>query len=113
MAIVVGAPALASGPQTNRRSRGRAPAVQTATVELTDDGYKPATLTLRKGVLARVTFVRRIADTCGTAIAVPEFGIHRDLPFNEPVVVEFTPAKTGTFKFTCGMDMLRGSLVVR
>ncbi|MCI0389773.1 MAG: ATP-binding protein [Acidobacteria bacterium] len=32
---------------------------------------------------------------------------------NQPVVVEFTPAKTGEFKFACGMDMLRGKIIVR
>jgi plastocyanin domain-containing protein len=29
------------------------------------------------------------------------------------VVVEFTPSKTGEFKFACGMDMLRGKIIVQ
>jgi plastocyanin domain-containing protein len=44
---------------------------------------------------------------------IPDFNIKRDLPFREPVVVEFTPAKRGVFKFTCGMEMLEGKIVVR
>ena len=88
-------------------------AVQTATVELTDDGYTPAGLHLKAGVPARVTFVRRVAETCGTEVVLPDFGIRRDLPLDEPVVVEFTPAKAGTYTITCGMNMLRGSIVVR
>jgi len=38
--------------------------------------------------------------------------IKRELPFNQPVTVEFIPAKAGEFKFACGMDMLRGKIIV-
>ena len=36
-----------------------------------------------------------------------------ELPFNEPVVVEFTPDKSGEFALACGMGMLRGKVIVR
>jgi len=36
----------------------------------------------------------------------------RDLPAHETTPVEFTPDKPGEFTFTCGMNMLRGKLVV-
>ena len=87
--------------------------VQSATVTFTDKGYQPRSLKLRRGVRARVTFIRKIEETCGKAIAIPEYNIRRDLPLNKPVVVEFTPNKAGEFKFTCGMGMLRGTLVVQ
>jgi plastocyanin domain-containing protein len=32
---------------------------------------------------------------------------------NEPVVIEFTPAKTGEIAFACGMNMLHGTVVVQ
>ncbi len=99
--------------QCEGSSQSVSDSVQTATVELTDDGYTPASITLRPGVLARVTFVRRVEETCGTAVVLPDFNIHRDLPLNEPVVVEFTPKKAGTFTITCGMNMLRGKIIVR
>lgn len=87
--------------------------VQAVTVELNEQGYRPASLSLRAGVPARVTFVRKVEATCGTEIVLPDYGIKRELPFNQPVVIEFTPAKAGEFKFACGMDMLRGKLIVR
>ena len=37
----------------------------------------------------------------------------RELPLNKPVDVEFTPTKTGEFGFACGMNMLKGKLVVQ
>ncbi len=105
----------AQGAQKQKRSRaGRnAKSVQSATVTLTDNGYQPASLKLRRGVPARVTFVRRIEETCGTEIALPAYNIRRALPLNKPVVVEFTPDKAGEFNFTCGMGMLRGTVVVQ
>ena len=87
--------------------------VQSKTVTLTDKGYQPGSLKLRRGVPARVTFIRKIEETCGKAIAIPEYNIRRELPLNEPVVVEFTPNKAGELKFTCGMGMLRGTLIVQ
>jgi len=82
-------------------------------VTLTKDGYRPASITLKRGVPARVTFLRKVEATCGTEIVLEEYGIKRELPLNQPVIVEFTPSKTGEFKFACGMDMLRGKILVK
>lgn len=86
---------------------------QSVTVKITDKGYAPKSLTLKTGVPARVTFVRATSKSCGTELSIPEFGISKPLPLNKPVTVEFTPRKTGEFKFTCGMDMLRGKIIVQ
>ena len=42
----------------------------------------------------------------------PDFGIRRFLPAHQKTAVELTPTAPGTFEFTCGMSMLRGTLVV-
>ena len=42
-----------------------------------------------------------------------DFGIARDLPAYKTTPVEFTPDKAGEFVFTCGMNMLRGKLIVQ
>ena len=86
---------------------------QSVTVTLSEKGYQPESFKLRKGVPARVTFVRKVEATCGTEIVLTEFNVKRELPLNQPVVVEFTPSKTGEFKFACGMDMLRGKIIVQ
>ena len=89
------------------------PDVQSVTVMLTEQGYQPGRVRLRRGVPARVTFLRKVEATCGTELLIPDYQIKRDLPFNEPVVVEFTPNKRGESEFSCGMKMLRGKIVVR
>ncbi len=86
---------------------------QSVTVTLNEKGYEPGSFKLRQGVPARVAFVRKVEGTCGTEVVLEEYKIKRELPLNQPVVIEFTPTKTGEFKFACGMDMLRGKIIVR
>ena len=86
--------------------------VQEATIKVTEKGYEPNELRLRIGVPARLTFVRETEATCGTEVILPEYDIERALPLNEPVVIEFTPQKSGEFGFACGMNMVKGKLVV-
>ncbi len=93
--------------------KGSSEAIQSATILVDSQGYRPASVRLRPGVPAELTFIRQVARTCGTQIVIPEYGVDLPLPLYAPVVVKFTPVKSGRFKFTCGMDMFRGSLLVR
>jgi plastocyanin len=95
-------------PSDNRR----ADAVQTAKVVVSEQGFEPAKLTLRAGTRARITFIRTTDKTCGTEVVFPSLNIRRALPLNEPVEIEFTPLKNGEIAFACGMNMLRGTVVV-
>ncbi len=100
-------------PQTVAGAQKTEPALQAVSVTLTEKGYQPDRIRLRSHVPARLTFTRKVEQGCGTEVVFPDYGIKRELPFNTPVVIEFTPGKAGEFKFACGMDMLRGKLIVR
>ena len=89
------------------------PRLQKFTVKITEQGFEPISLTLRRGVQARITFLRMTDRTCATEVVIRDFGIKRDLPLNQPVVVTLTPKTKGEFSFTCGMNMMRGKLIVR
>ena len=104
--------ASSAGPAASSDGRGSEP-TQTARVTVSEQGYEPAKVTLRAGIPARITFVRTTDKTCGTEIAFPSLNIRRPLPLNEPVVIEFTPAKSGDIGFACGMNMLQGTVVVQ
>jgi plastocyanin domain-containing protein len=95
------------------RDAAAKPGVQTARIEITTQGYQPASVKLRRGMLARVTFVRTTDATCVREIVLPDLNMRRELPLNQPVVVSFTPKKRGSFTFVCGMNMMRGELIVR
>ena len=87
-------------------------AVQTATVMVSEKGFEPAKLTLRAGTPARITFIRTTDKTCGTEVVFPSLNIKRALPLNEAVQIDFAPPQSGEIAFACGMNMLRGTVVV-
>ena len=84
-----------------------------ARVLVSEKGYEPARLTVQAGVPARITFLRTTDKTCGTEVVFPSLNIKRALPLDEPVTIEFTPAKAGEVAFVCGMNMLKGVVVVQ
>lgn len=110
-------PRLASEPRLYSRTttplKKNASNIQRATIVVNSEGYQPTNVVLRRGMRACLTFIRKSAAGCGTEIVIPAYGINRALPLNVPVVVTFTPKATGRIKITCGMDMFRGSLIVR
>ncbi len=84
---------------------------QTAAVSITDKGFEPASLKLKAGVPAKVSFTRKTDETCAKEVVLKDYSINQKLPLNETVTVEFTPRK-GEFAFGCGMSMLKGKLIV-
>ena len=82
-------------------------------VEVFASGFKPNTLTVEVGKPVTITFIRRSEEGCGTEVLFPDLKINRPLPLNMPVEVAFTPKSSGELKFSCGMDMLRGTVIVR
>ena len=99
--------------QAQTKRKPAKPKTQSATVEVNQNGYQPASLKLKKGVPARITFIRRERSGCATEVVFPDYGIRRELPLNQSVVISFTPSKTGDFTFACGMNMVRGRLIVQ
>jgi membrane fusion protein, heavy metal efflux system len=87
--------------------------IQDAKILVIEKGFEPDKVTLRAGAPVRLTFVRTTDKTCGTEVVFPSLNIKRALPLNEPVAIEFTPAKTGEIAFACGMNMLKGVLIVQ
>jgi RND family efflux transporter MFP subunit len=87
--------------------------VQETKVLVTEKGYEPANVALRAGTPARITFIRSTDKTCGTELVFPSLKIRRALPLNQPVTIDFTPRAAGELTFVCGMNMLRGAVVVQ
>ena len=75
-------------------------------------GYSPDVIVVRRGVPVKLDFFRDETASCSDQVIFGDFGIARDLPPFKTTAIEFTPDKTGEFTFTCGMNMLRGKLVV-
>jgi Cupredoxin-like domain len=87
------------------------PSVQEVNITV-DGGYSPNQLVLTAGIPVRLKFLRRDTGGCTSKVLIPEFKIAQDLPEGKTTIVEFTPKKAGTYQFTCGMKMVRGTILV-
>ena len=76
-------------------------------------GYSPDIIEVKKGQPVQLSFYHDEENSCSEELLMPDFSIRRDLPAFKTTLVELLPKEVGTFPFTCGMGMLRGSLVVK
>ncbi|MBK8813223.1 MAG: cupredoxin domain-containing protein [Acidobacteria bacterium] len=74
--------------------------------------YEPKSIKVKKGGPVKMEFTRVDDKNCGDELVFPKLNIKKTLPVGEPVLVEFTPTESGDLAFQCGMDMMRGKIVV-
>ncbi len=74
--------------------------------------YEPAVITVKKDVPVRIEADMQRITGCFRSFVVPELGVSGQFT-EENNAVEFTPAKSGEFAFTCTMGMGKGKLLVR
>ena len=75
-------------------------------------GYSPDVIVVKQGTPVRLDFYRDETASCSEQVVFGDFGIARDLPAFKTTPIEFTPQKAGEFTFTCGMNMMRGKVIV-
>ena len=75
-------------------------------------GYTPDTIVVQAGKPVRLQFYRDETADCSERVVFPSFGIDTLLPAFQTTTVEFTPEQAGEYPFRCGMNMLKGLLVV-
>ena len=75
--------------------------------------FEPKSVEVKKGQPVKLAFFRKDGENCGDEVVFPSLNITKKLPVGETVTVEFTPQEAGEVAFTCGMDMMRGKVVVQ
>ena len=75
-------------------------------------GYTPDTIVVQAGKPVRLRFYRDETADCSERVVFEKFGINQELPAFQTTTVEFTPTEPGEYPFRCGMNMLKGLLVV-
>lgn len=83
------------------------------TVLVDGEGYHPAEVRAPAGARITLAFRRTTDECCGQQLRIPSMNLQRDLPLNVTVPIEVTVPANGALAFTCGMNMYRGSVVVR
>lgn len=86
---------------------------RSVTLTVTEKGYEPSPLQLKKDEPVKLVVTRTTEQTCATEIVMKEYGINTPLPLNTPVEIAFTPSKTGTLTYGCAMgQMISGVFTV-
>ena len=81
-------------------------------VTVTDDGFVPKNVVIKKGQAAVLVITRKSNNTCATEAIFSETGKKYDLPMNTPVRIDLTGASPGTIHYGCGMDMEHGTVTI-
>lgn len=82
-------------------------------VTVSKNGFEPASLNAKKGEKLTLAFYRADGENCGDEVVFPKLDIKKKLPVGETVLVEITPTESGEIAFSCGMDMLKGKVLVQ
>jgi plastocyanin domain-containing protein len=84
---------------------------QTVEMKVTDKGFEPANVTVKKDQPVTLVITRLTEKTCATEIVIDDYGVNAKLPFNKAVNVTFTPKKTGDLKYGCAMGKMIGGVL--
>lgn len=86
----------------------------TDSVDITvEGGYTPNAISIPKGKTTKISFLRRDPSSCLEEVVLGDFKIRKFLPLNKKVTIEITPQKLGEYKFSCGMNMFHGTIIVQ
>jgi len=80
---------------------------------IVEGGYSPNVVSISKGKPTKLNFIRKDPNSCLEEVVLGDFKIRKYLPLNQKVTIEITPQKTGEFKYSCGMNMFHGKIIVR
>lgn len=106
--------ASASAPGCKKSEPGAAGGPQSGVVPVTADqnGFTPASITLKKGASATLRFTRTTNETCAEKVVFPELKLEKDLPLNTAVDIPVETKDARTLNFQCGMGMFKSKVVI-
>lgn len=97
-----------------RSGPSAAAGAQQVSVRVTENGFEPAELAVAAGRPIRLTITRETEQTCATRVVFASLNLKRSLPLHEPVTIDLPAQPAGArLAYACGMDMVKGALVVQ
>ncbi len=84
-------------------------------VAVTDKGFEPDKLEVKKGQPVELVFTRTTDQTCIKEVILDTGSakIQKPLPLNKPVTFKTKFAKAGDLKYACNMNMFSGTIKVQ
>jgi plastocyanin domain-containing protein len=80
---------------------------------LVQGGYKPEVITIPQNQTTTINFLRKDSSSCLEEVVLSDFKIKKFLPVDKKVSIQITPKEKGEFRFSCGMNMFHGKLIVK
>ena len=84
-------------------------------IAVTQKGFEPDSVAVPAGKPVTIVFTRKTEQTCAKKVVLTLGDgkkIEKDLPLDTPVEIAATFPKAGTLGYACGMDMMKGTIVV-
>ncbi|MFP2912934.1 cupredoxin domain-containing protein [Pyxidicoccus sp. 3LFB2] len=104
------AAAAPAAPAANEKREG---GVRVVELSVTEKGYEPSPVTLKKGEPVKLVVTRKTEQTCATEVVMDGYDINTPLPLNQPVEIAFTPKESGKLVYGCAMGkMISGVFMV-
>jgi plastocyanin domain-containing protein len=88
-----------------------APKGKTVAMAVTEKGFEPASVQVKKDEPVTLLITRKTDKTCATEIVIDEQKVNAKLPLNKEVKVTFTPKKSGELKYGCAMNKMIGGVL--
>jgi plastocyanin domain-containing protein len=111
-------PAKAEAPAPTMTSAATEPttsaqaSAQEQTIEVAG-AFKPASVTIPANTPVRLHFRRSDQPTCAEEIVFPELNLRKKIAASQTVTFDIPAQQARTINFACGMDMLKGTVVVQ
>jgi len=88
------------------------PKARTVELKVTEKGFEPTPVTVKKGEPLRLRVTRTTDETCAKELILPDYNIEKELPLNKAVDIELTPTKAGKLKYGCSMGMMIAGVLI-
>ncbi len=82
-------------------------------VKVNADGYAPSVIPAKAGEHLKLMFTLTTDKSCGNELVIGSTGKKYTLPLNKAVEVPVMVGQSGEVTFACGMNMLKGKIVVQ
>lgn len=87
--------------------------IQIVEIQVTEKGFEPSSFDVSPGTVVTLKVTRKTDTTCATQIKIPAKKLKKDLPLNQTVSIDIGKLEKGEIRFTCGMDMISGKILVQ
>lgn len=82
-------------------------------INVSGEGFTPSVVEVKQDQPVKLIFYRADANNCGSEVIFSKLDLKKELPVGQEVAIEINPKETGEIAFNCGMNMMKGKIIVQ